>query len=263
MVSTGQMIGMVLAILIPIAVAAFFYRILHKRSSKIETGMAGAAGYGVTGFLWQQLFYLLLVVLITNISWIENTIGNMYVLSACLYGIICSAFVALGLIWGIYLTNQKQHSLYRTTVVGIGFGLGSVVWNLVLVYGMSFYYSLQINSGTFAGAEEMKNSILLTSPAAMYLDSFKCVLLLLIYMGMALLAGDFYLKKNKIAAWGTPVLIQFFISITNTLMKQYMPDAASKVGIYMILIILALYSVYMVLKWLKTGEVVLLPQKTE
>lgn len=257
MVSTGQMLGMVVAILLPILVAVIFCILIHKRSSKIETGLIGAVSYGVLGFLWQQLIYLMVIVILTNIAWFRNTIGSNYVMSALIYGLVCGIFVALGLYWGIYLTNQKQRSLYRSTTIGIGFGLGNAIWNIAAPYGMSVYYGIQINSGSFAGSETLKASIVGTPAITMYLDSLKCILLLLIFMGVALLLGRFYLEGNKPAAWGTPILVQLFISLTNALMKEYLPGPVAKIGIYVILTLLAAASVWLVIGWLRTGEVIL------
>lgn len=261
MVSTGQMIGMVLAILLPILAAVVPYVCIHKRSSKIETGMAGAVGYGFLGYLWQQLIYLMVIVMITNISWLAKLIGNNYVATATVYGLVCGIFVALGMYWGVYLTNQKQHSIYRSAAIGIGFGLGNIAWNIIAPYAMSLYYSIQINAGTYAGSEQIKKSILGTPAVTLYLDAFRCILFLLIYMGIALLLGYFYLEGNKIAAWGTPILVQFFISLSNALIQEYLPNIASRVVLYIMLSLLAAGSVWLTVGWLKTGEIPIRKQR--
>lgn len=255
MVSTGQIIGMIAAILIPLAVAVIPYVGIYKKSSKIETGMVGAIGYGTLGYLWQQLIYLMVIVMITNIGWLGKLIGNNYVATAILYGLICGIFVALGMYWGVYLTNQKQHSIYRSTVIGIGFGVGYIVWNIIAPYAMSLYYSIQINAGTFAGSAQLKDSIVRTPAFTLYLDAFRCILFLLIYMGVALLLGYFYLDGNKLAAWGTPILVQFFISISNAVIQEYLPSPASRITLYLMLVLLAAGSVWIVFRWLKTGEI--------
>lgn len=251
------MTGMCVAMLLPILVAVVFYILIHRRSSKLETGMPGAIGYGILGFLWQELIYLMLIVILTNFVWFKNLTENSFLLSALIYGLLCAVFVALGMYWGTYLTNQKQRSLYRSATIGLGFGLGNTGWYILATYSMSLYYSFQINAGTFAKSEELKQSILNTSAASMYMDALRCILLLIIYTGVALLLGKFYLEKNRQAAWGTPILVQFFISFTNALFQQYLPGMAARILFYGILALMAAVSAWMILRWLKTGEVAL------
>lgn len=253
MVSTGQITGMAVSILLPLLVAALFYFLIGRKSRKIETGMLGAAAYGCLGFLWQQLIYLVAAVGMTSFSPLRNAIEGNYVLSALLFSFVCSVFVALGMYWGVYLTNQKQKSLYRSVTVGIGFGVGNAVWNIILPYAMSFYYSIQINAGTFAKDAETRESILATSPATMYLDALKCILFLLVYMGVAYEMSRYYLEGKKWYAWGIPIVVQLFISMTNSLIKQYWSETASKIGIYTVLFVIAAISVWQIRCWL-TGE---------
>ena len=59
MVSSGQFVGMGMAIVLPVLVVAVLYIIVNRHSRKIETGMMGAVGYGALGYLWQQLLYLM------------------------------------------------------------------------------------------------------------------------------------------------------------------------------------------------------------
>ena len=257
MVSTGQIIAMCIAMLLPLLVAVVFYILIHRRSSKIEAGMPGAIGYGILGFLWQELIYLMLIVILTNFVWLRNLMSNNFALTAVVYGLLCSIFVALGLYWGTYLTNQKQRSLYRSATIGLGFGIGNIGWYILATYSMSLYYSIQINAGTFAKSEELKASILNTSAMSMYMDALRCILLLLIYTGVALLLGKFYLEGNKRAAWGTPILVQFFISFTNALVQEYLPAMAARILFYAVLACMAAVSVWTLLRWLRTGQVVL------
>lgn len=242
------------AIVLPLFVAVLLYIVLHRHSRKLETGMMGAAGYGIMGYLWQQLIYLMMIVVITNMAWLRNAIGNIYVVSAFLYSLVCSIFVALGLYWGIYLTNQKQRSMYRSVTIGIGFGVGNLAWNILVPYGMSLYYAIQMNAGVFAGSENTKQSILATACSTMYLDALKCTLFLLIYMGIAYQMSVYYLEGKKIYAWGVPIVVQLFISFTNSLIKQYMPETAAKICIYVILALLAAVSGWMVVRWLRADR---------
>lgn len=241
--------------LCPVCIAAFLYAAVNKRSRKIETGMMGAVGYGFLGFLWQQLIYLMMIVVLSNATWLRDAIGSDFILSAFVYGLVCSIFVALGLYWGIYLTNQKQRSIYRSTAIGIGFGLGSLAWNILAPYGMSLYYAFQINAGVYAGDAQTKESILASSAAAMSLDALKCTLLLLVYMGVACLMSHYYLEGNKIYPWVVPVATQLLISLANAAMKEYMPEMAARIGIYVVLGLLAGAGVYIVVRRLKISGV--------
>ena len=47
MVSTGQMMGYVMAILLPLIAVLIPFYILWKQSSKVERGMLGAIGFGI------------------------------------------------------------------------------------------------------------------------------------------------------------------------------------------------------------------------
>lgn len=248
MVSSGQIVGMVMAIVLPVLVAAVLYIMVNRHSRKIETGMAGAVGYGALGYLWQQLIYLMAVVLLTNQVWLRDAIGSNFVVSALVYGLICSIFVALGMYWGIYLTNQKQQSIYRSMTIGIGFGLGNIMWNILAPYGMSLYDAIRINAGTFTGNEKTRESILATASATMYLDALKCILLLIIYWGVACFMGKLYLQGKKWYAGLVPVAAQLVISLSNAFMRQYLPELAARIGIYVVLALFAAASARTVIK---------------
>lgn len=239
MVSSGQFVGMGMALVLPVLAAAVLYIIVNRHSRKIETGMMGVIGYGTLGYLWQQLIYLMAVVLLTNQAWLRNAIGSYFVVSALVYGLVCSIFVALGMYWGIYLTNQKQRSIYRSMTIGIGFGLGNIVWNILAPYGMSLYDAIRINAGTFTGNEKTREAILTTASTTMYLDALKCILLLIIYMGVACVMADFYLKGKKWHAGVVPVAAQLVISLSNAFMRQYLPELAARIGIYVVLALFA------------------------
>ncbi len=246
MVSSGQLTAMALAILLPLAAAGLLYMIINRRSRKLETGLLGAAGYGLLGYLWQYLFYLMIIVFLSNPSWMRNILQNNFAVSALVYGLLCSIFVALGMYWGIYLTNQKQKSPFRSTMVGLGFGVGNTVWNIVVPYSMSLYYSVQINAGTFAGQPEMKENILNTPVTTMCVDAYRCILMLFIYTAVALVLGKFYLEGNRVSAWGTPVIVQLLISLTNAFMQELMPETAARIGMLIVLTAMALYSGYLI-----------------
>ncbi len=246
MVSSGQLTAMALAIVLPLAAAVLLYMIINRRSRKLETGLLGAAGYGLLGYLWQYLFYLMVIVFLSNLGWMRNILQSNFVVSALVYGLICSIFVALGMYWGTYLTNQKQKSLFRSAMIGLGFGVGNTAWNIVVPYSMSLYYSVQINAGNFAGQLDMKEKILSTSVTTMCVDAYRCILMLFIYTAVALVLGKFYLEGNRASAWGTPIIVQLLISLTNAFMQEFMPAVAARIGMLVVLTAMALYGGYLI-----------------
>ena len=58
MVSTGQMMGYVMAILLPLIAVLIPFYILWKQSSKVERGMLGAIGYGIIFLAGNYLQFL-------------------------------------------------------------------------------------------------------------------------------------------------------------------------------------------------------------
>ena len=114
MVTSAQMTGLIMAIVLPLLAGAVLYYLFWKKSSKIETGMMGAAGYGILGYIWQEVIYsFLALVLFANLPWLRNITGGAALLFAAAEALVSGIFIALGLYWGIYLTNTKQRSLYR------------------------------------------------------------------------------------------------------------------------------------------------------
>ena len=58
MVSTINMVLMLVCVVVGIAAAAVPYLMINKRSSALETGLPGAVGYGVLGYVWQYVLYM-------------------------------------------------------------------------------------------------------------------------------------------------------------------------------------------------------------
>lgn len=250
MVTAGQMTGMVMAIVLPILVGAVFYYLFWKRSSKMETGMMGAIGYGVMGYIWEELIYSFLGLLaLTKMTNVLNATGGNAVFVAAVEALLSAVFVSVGLYWGIYLTNTKQRSLYRSATIGIGFGIGYSL----LTYGFQLYYAIKINSGTFSGANGAKKTILATSATSLYLATYRNVLMLLIFLGIALLMGKYYLEKRHLYAWLTPVIVYMFIRFTDVILNTYLTNAIAKPIVLTILTILAAGSVWLVIGFLRTG----------
>lgn len=250
MVTTGQMTGYAMAIALPLLAGLIPFYLFWKRSSKIERGMLGAIGYGVMGYFWQEIIYSFLGLLaLTKMRGVLNATGGNAVVVAFVEALAGSLFVAAGLYWGIYLTNTKQRSLYRSATVGIGFGLGAAI----LTYGFQLYYAVKINTGSFTGTDLAKANILATTTASLYVDAYRNILVVMVYMGVALLTGKYYLEKNRLASWLVPILTYVFMRFTDVLLNTYAPALAAKTIYLIVLTLLAAASLWMVYQWLKKG----------
>ena len=245
MVSTGQMMGYVMAILLPLIAVLIPFYILWKQSSKVERGMLGAIGYGIMGYFWQEIIYSFLGLLaLTKMRDVLNATGGNAVVVAFVEALAGSIFVAAG------LTNTKQRSLYRSTTVGLGFGLGAAF----LTYGFQLYYAIRINVGAFTGTDMAKASILSTSTASLYLDAVRNILVVLVYMGVAFLVGKNYLEKKRLAAWLTPIIVYVFIRFTDVILNTYAPALVAKIVYMVVLAFVAAVSVWMVRNWYQSEK---------
>ena len=220
MVSTGQMMGYVMAILLPLIAVLIPFYILWKQSSKVERGMLGAIGYGIMGYFWQEIIYSFL------------------------------GLLALTKMRDVLNTTTKQRSLYRSTTVGLGFGLGAAL----LTYGFQLYYAIRINVGAFTGTDMAKASILSTSTASLYLDAVRNILVVLVYMGVAFLVGKNYLEKKRLAAWLTPIIVYVFIRFTDVILNTYAPALVAKIVYMVVLAFVAAISVWLVRNWYQSEK---------
>lgn len=251
MLTNGQMWGLTLAVFLPILVAIIPYRMFYKRASKIEAGMLGALGYGIIGYFWQSIIYTLVIGLVLTGLAGKADNGAFGILILTINGIIVSIFVAAAIYWGVFLTNDKQKSMYRSGTIGLGFGIGNALIN----YGVQLFYAIQINTGKFGGEAAVKEDILAMATSSLMLSAYRNVLMLFIFTVMALIAGKWYMEKNWKVACGTVAIIQFFIIISEGIIKMFLPAAAIIYTVF--LTIVAVLAVRMMVRFLKTGEVVL------
>ena len=251
MVSTGQMMGYVMAILLPLIAVLIPFYILWKQSSKVERGMLGAIGYGIMGYFWQEIIYYFLKMLAyTKMQDVLSTdVGNA-VMFVVVDVLASGIFVAAGLYWGVYLTNTKQRSLYRSTTVGLGFGLGVALLN----YGLPLYYAIRINVGAYTGTDTAKAGILSTSTVSLYLDAVRNILWVLVYMGVAFWVGKNHLEKKRLTAWLMPIIVYAFIRVTNAILVTYAPALFAKIVYMVVLAFVAAVSVWMVRNWYQSEK---------
>lgn len=246
------MTGLIVAILLPILAGMIPYYIFWRHSSKIETGMLGALAYGILGYFWEEIIYSFLgLVALTNMPGVLNATGGNAVFVAFVEAFVSGLFVAIGLYWGIYLTNTKQRSLFRSATVGIGFGIGTTL----LTYGFQLYYAVRINLGSFTGDDSAKKQILSIPASSFYLAAYRNVLMVVVFMGLALLMGKFYLEKKRLFSFLIPVVIWLFLRFTDVLLNTYAPEMVAKTLYCVVVTVLALGSLMIVIQWLRTGEV--------
>lgn len=252
MVTTGQIVGIAMAFVLPILVGAIPFALLRKRSSKIEGGMPGAIGYGVMGYVWQELIYSFLGLLtLTKLIDVLNMTGAGAILIAIVESLLSAIFVSLGMYWALYLTNTKQRSIYRSATIGIGFGIGYAL----LTYGFQLYYAIKINSGTFTGVESAKAAILATSTASLYVAAYRNIVMLLVFLGVALFMGKYYLAGKRLFAWVTPIIVYAFIRFVDVILNTYLPDAVAEIIVLVMLTALAAGSVWVLIGFLRTGVI--------
>lgn len=223
-ITQGQMLAMIFAFLFPLICSVVLFVYLHRRMGTDHTGLGGAAAYGFAGYVWQEILYMLCLVLLTKFSWLENLNEDLYLLLSLLYALLSALFVAFGMFWIIRKMKEKTEEadkyLWRVCAVGIGFSAGNIGWNLLVPYCSSLYYAARINTGIFYGSQSLAESVAGSSVSGMILDGLKGVWMLLIYVGLALIMG-IYMKEKPKASAAIGVLAPFGISIVNALVGYF------------------------------------------
>ena len=255
MISTINMILMVTCVLISIVALAVPYIMINRRSGKLETGLPGAVGYGLLGYIWQYIIYMFLGMYLMRMPVFQNMDRSVALVAAnLLLTLVSTVCTAVSLYWGIYLTNQKQLSVYRSAGVGIGFSLGKIGIDLIYPYIYSLYFSVQINNGTYAAAEDIKESIVNTTPLSLISGTYKCLLMFVIIFVIALIMGKYYISKNKKMAWFSVLVIYEVIMLLNVALK-YMFGDASDIAMIIVFTIIAAAGVLILYNWFKNDEV--------
>lgn len=250
---------MLVCVVVGIASAAVPYFMISRRSSALETGLPGAVGYGVLGYVWQYVLYIFGggVFLYRLPFWRSMNGTAQAIVLNVLLTILTTLCTVAALYWGIYLTNQRKISIYRSATVGIGFGLGRIGLDLIYPYCHSFYLALQINGGTYHGKEELKNSIISTTSASMVSGTYKCVLMLVIVLDIALIMGNYYISENKKMAWIYPLVVYEVIMLLNALPRLIFGnrEIVAEVVVIVIYTILAAVAGVDIFRWFKTGQI--------
>ena len=223
--------------------------------------MLGALGYGFAGYIWQYLFYMFLGAFVLGAFMKAPQSAFLSAVSSFVLTLISSVFAVLSIYWGIYLTNQKQISIYRSATVGLGFALGKTAVDLIYSYGYSIFAALQINQGTFRGEESLKESILNTSAGSLIAGTYKCFLMLIIVFAIALVMGKYYTSKNRAMTWISGLIMYEAVTLLNVIVRGILPGDTGNVIFMVLLTVLAAGAAGILRHWFKTGEVWINPLK--
>lgn len=259
MISTFTMVMMVVCVLIGIAVPAFFILLIRKRSSKIEAGLSGAVAYGFLGYIWQYVFLVILTVLMSKLP-IPGSTEFQVIIINFLLTFVSTLCTGASLYWGIYLTNQKKVSLYRSAAVGIGFSLGKIGIELVYSYAYKFYLSMQINAGT-AGASQVdeivQQSVKETTAGSLILGTYKCLLMFVIIFAIALIMGNYYIQKNRKMAWISVLAVYEVIMLISFALRYLLGGEGLGFNIVFVVIftVIAAAGGAILYQWFRSGEV--------
>lgn len=187
MVSWINMTAYIFNILIVLAVAGILYFLLHSKIKMSETGMPGAIGYGIAGYLWGSLLLPIVIIAVLGtlkiFSGMQQNVFPVYILFMSVFNAI---FTLLANVWGIFLTNQKQKSLYRSSTVGLGFGFA----NAAILVGISLYTAILMNGGKVTGlTSEEITAFVNTSPVDIVASGIQVVMVMIFYTFVAMILG--------------------------------------------------------------------------
>ena len=248
------MLSMFLAPLFPLAVAGAGCGLLYRFSDKKRTGIVNSLGLGILAFFWQQCLYTMIVMALTEYEGVRSVIERIALISVIVYTIVCSIFLAMGIQWAVRAAEKKTTSPFRASAAGLGFGVGNVIWNIVVPYMIGLYTASTINMEVYEGSDETAASVLAIRPMDVMMDSLKSVCFLFIYTAMGLLIGKLCRQGSRKRAFLMTFLAMFFINITNALLKQFSyQKMAASVVIHVLLLLLAAAAAWMLSQWLRTS----------
>lgn len=194
MISQINMAGLIFAVVFSIGCGLVPFLVLWKRSAAIETGMLWALCYGALGYFWAQvLLRYSLMAVVGNLKVFVTMQKEFYLGYLFVATLISAGMAVLANVWALYLTNQKQKSFYRSAAVGIGYGVGGAA----IFTMMPLYSAIQINSGSFAGNDALKQSIANSNTVDLFLGGYKYGALVIIGMAISLIMGKM-MNEGKI-----------------------------------------------------------------
>ncbi|MBO5173755.1 MAG: hypothetical protein J6B84_01310 [Eubacterium sp.] len=260
MIPTIKIVCMIVFPLVALALLGIAYYKIHKRSSKLESGLPGALGYGFLGYLWQYLIFSFLAMYFVALV-VKNAAGFTKIGASFGLTFLSTAFTIAALYWGIYLTNEKKRSIYRSAVVGIGFSLGKVAIDLVMTYFYSAYASIRINSGQVGTETDYVKSVQSTTIFSMLEGTYKCILMFIVIMAVTLIMAKYYEERKVHHAWITGAIIYEITILMNQLTNLIQSGTFQKIIELLVLTIMAAICGTIVWHWFKTDEIEPDPRK--
>ncbi len=255
MISIAKIVSMILCVLICVVVVVIPSLVIKKRSSKIETGLLGALSYGFLGYIWQYVFFIFFA------AFVMGSLANTGVFLQIIMTLVSTALTVLSLFWGIYLTNQKQRSIYRSAAVGIGFGFGKMAIELIFSNVYRLYLVGKINRGISTVDIKMKESLQATKITTLYLDTYRCVLMFLVVFALALIMGHLYLQENVMKMSILAAILYEVITLLNLIIESLVKGIAGNVVQLIFLTVVGAAAGIILWHWFQTNKVVLNPME--
>ncbi len=244
-VTHNQMLSMLLALIFPLAAAGAGVWFLYCFSDKKKTGIVNALGLGIVAFFCK--YVLSSMVSIALIQLVERKqMWNMVMPVTYISTAISSVIAVLSFQWAVKTSNRSRQTLFRGAAAGLGFGVGNVIWNIVVPYVTSLYTASTINMGVYEGADSMAQSVLDTRPLTVMLDSLRSIYFLVIYTALGFIAGKLYLEGKKEKAFLLTLLVIFFGSFVNVRTG----NIAATAVVHVLLIALAAVGGWILYQWL-------------
>lgn len=255
MIPTLSIAVRIICILVCLAVIAFTYFLINKRSRKLETGLLGALGYGFVGYIWQYIFYMFTGLAIVKGFQMMGNSKSVVLLAGLCASLVSTIFAVMSIYWGLYLTNQKQQSIYRSVVVGLGFVLGKIALEIVYTYGTSVFTAIQINQNGLDSKNAFQVSVVNTTIGSLIGGTYNCLLMVVIILTMSLIMGKYYLEKKRGEMLIVGGCIYEAVSLLSMVVKQSFPTAAANTILYVLLTVIAFFAFVILYHWFRTGEV--------
>ncbi len=259
MVTTGQILGMILAIVIPMAAVVVLQRQIMKKLKK--KGIFTCFVYGMLGYCWQMILYAFVH------SWVVGFLGQYdffkagfgYILAMMINAIVYAFFVVLATSWCLYLANMRIREFDRGVPIGVGYAAAYIFWSYLFAYGIALFYGIQIKTGSFQGSDEIKEKIFSLSVENMYLYIADMIIFLLIMAGTLVLMSHFFTKGEKGKMILVPLLSQYVINFLDSFLPYMLPEVASSIIYHLVTGTMAVYGLWLIYGYIKSGRLELLP----
>lgn len=259
-ITNNQMLSMLLAPILPLLLALGGCALLYHFTDKKRTGILHSFGFGLVAFALQTIAYELIIILVQRYESVQNILVANRLMQLLMLPLVYSVLIAGCFCWGVERAIDKEGTLIRSAACGIGFGMGNVVWNILIPYVSSMYYAARINTGSFVWSDELAMSVYQLKPLTVVLDSAKSMYFIVIYMALGYVTGRYLNNQNKGQNFGKKqrtksflivFLVQFLLSFSNALLKLFATSTLAVAIMHVLLLAVTAICVYVIYKWLK------------